>query len=49
MEPVTAPLVTVGMDARLALAESRSALLKANDHLICSKGWYQSVRGRYSK
>jgi hypothetical protein len=49
MAPVEAPQITTGMDARLALAQNRSALLAANGRLACSQSWYQSVRGRYLK
>lgn len=49
MAPVKVPMVTTGMDARLALAETRSALLDANGRLSCSSEWYRSVRGQYGK
>lgn len=49
MEPVKVPMVTTGMDARLALAQNRSALLEANGRLSCSSQWYKSVRGQYAK
>jgi hypothetical protein len=49
MEPVAVPLVTVGMDARLALAQNRSALLEANGRIACSRDWYGGVREQYAK
>jgi hypothetical protein len=49
MAPTKVPLIVVGMDARLALAETRSALLDANGRLSCSSDWYAGVRKNYAK
>jgi hypothetical protein len=43
------PQVVVGMDARLALAKTRSALLDANGRLDCSRTWYNRIRSKYSE
>lgn len=49
MEPVKVPQVTTGMDARLALAQNRSALLEANGRLGCSRDWYGGIRKQYAQ
>lgn len=49
MQPVPAPPVVAGMDVRLAAAQARGALAKANKGLKDSRTWYDKVREDYSK
>jgi hypothetical protein len=49
MQPVQVPPVVAGMDARLAAAQVRGALSKANKNLRDSRTWYDKVREDYSK
>lgn len=49
MTPVAVPQITTGMDARLALAKNRTALMDANGRLACSRDWYGEVRQNYAK
>lgn len=45
--PVTVPALTKGKDARVALAETRSALKAANGRLLRSRTIYRGVRKSY--
>jgi len=48
MSPVAVPALTVGEDARAALADNRGALRGANGRLTQSRAWYLAMRKRYS-
>lgn len=49
MEPVPAPTIEAGMDARLVLARHRAALNEANGRIVCSRQWYEKVSKSYAK
>lgn len=48
MAVVAVPVLRPGDDARLALARHRAALGAANGNLVCSRDWYEAVRGGYA-
>lgn len=49
MAPVEVPALSVGQDARSALARSRGALTDANGRLRASREWYDGVRRSYGE
>lgn len=48
MEPVGAPALKLGDDARAKLARTRDALKEADRRLDGSHEWYEKVREDYS-
>lgn len=48
MNPVPMPTVAPGLDARVAAAQARAGLSKANKRLRDSREWYESVRKGFS-
>ncbi len=47
LAPVKAPGIKVGMDARVALARTYTALALANGRLEQGRGWYGDVRSNF--
>lgn len=49
LTPVPAPALKVGMDARVALARTYTALALANGRLEQGRDWYAGVRAEIGK
>ncbi|WGD29856.1 hypothetical protein AncyloWKF20_19210 [Ancylobacter sp. WKF20] len=47
LAPVTSPKIAAGMDARVALARTYSALALANGRLEQGRAWYGEVKIGY--